>query len=76
MSDEELRRAQEVLLDILRDRRQAMTPHDLLAQAAHSQGRPSAEVIRLALWALLASKLVDQLDDNSIRIKTSHPQPA
>jgi hypothetical protein len=73
VSDEDLRRAQDFVLRILKERGRAMSPHELLETAATERERPSAELIRLALWGLLAAKVVAQLDDNSLEIRRGQP---
>ena len=66
VSNVELRRAEQFLLGLLDRHGRAIAPGELLQTAAREPNRPLAEHLRIALWNLLASKVITRTDDNTL----------
>ncbi len=77
MSNETLRRTEELLLVLLDQKGGPVAPSELLEAAAKEPAHPSAEDLRIALWSLLGNGVVTRGDDNTLtRVNQAAPAAA
>jgi hypothetical protein len=69
VSNDALRNAEKFLLAVLREKGGSLAPSQLLEAAATAPNRPPAEHLRLAIWSLLESDVVERGNDNSLKLR-------